>query len=206
VAQATTEEKILEAAVAEFAKYGFEGARIDRIAKRAKINKAMIYYHFKGKEALYRRIISDISARIYSFIMDSMPGDDDPLRKIETVMSRFIQFTQSVDVSIVQIILRELANGGRLLKDIVIPRLHMPMIQFFVKALQEGKEKGVFRDVNPYYSYLQLFGGIVMLNGMRLVLPGNPLYDVVFPPDYVEQFTENMLTVFTKGISAAGGE
>ncbi len=34
----------------EFADNGFHGARIDSIARKAKVNKAMIYYHFKGKE------------------------------------------------------------------------------------------------------------------------------------------------------------
>jgi TetR/AcrR family transcriptional regulator len=46
-------EKILETALVEFADKGYEGARVDRIAIEAGVNKALIYYHFKSKEELY---------------------------------------------------------------------------------------------------------------------------------------------------------
>lgn len=46
-------EKILESALVEFADKGYEGARVDRIAIEAGVNKALIYYHFKSKEKLY---------------------------------------------------------------------------------------------------------------------------------------------------------
>ena len=44
---------ILEAAAAEFADEGIAGARIDTIAAAAGVNKALLYYYFKDKEALY---------------------------------------------------------------------------------------------------------------------------------------------------------
>jgi AcrR family transcriptional regulator len=48
-----TKQRILEAGVVEFAQHGIAGARIDRIAERAGVNKALIYTHFEGKEALF---------------------------------------------------------------------------------------------------------------------------------------------------------
>lgn len=53
-------DKILEASLREFAEKGFDGARIDHIAKIAGVNKALIYYHFKSKEELYIAIINDL--------------------------------------------------------------------------------------------------------------------------------------------------
>ena len=43
----------------EFAARGFDGAKVDRIAARARVNKAMLYYHFKNKAALYREILGE---------------------------------------------------------------------------------------------------------------------------------------------------
>ena len=43
---ARTRSKILEAATGEFARYGLGGARVDRIAARARANKRMLYYYF----------------------------------------------------------------------------------------------------------------------------------------------------------------
>src|SRR3954451_23804385 len=53
-------ERILRAAAAEFAARGFAGANVDRIARAARVNKAMIYYHFTSKAALYREIVRDM--------------------------------------------------------------------------------------------------------------------------------------------------
>ncbi|MGI8527358.1 MAG: TetR/AcrR family transcriptional regulator, partial [Pseudolabrys sp.] len=50
-------KRILRAATIEFARYGFGGARIDRIAKTAGANKRMIYYHVGDKEALYLAVL-----------------------------------------------------------------------------------------------------------------------------------------------------
>ena len=49
--------RIMRAATAEFARYGFGGARLDRIAKTAGANKRMIYYHVGDKEGLYLAVL-----------------------------------------------------------------------------------------------------------------------------------------------------
>jgi AcrR family transcriptional regulator len=51
-----TKEKILNAALHEFSIHGLAGARVDEIAKAAGVNKAMIYYHFASKEALFNEL------------------------------------------------------------------------------------------------------------------------------------------------------
>src|SRR5947199_4237966 len=53
-------ERVFSAAAAEFAARGYAGANVDRIARAARLNKAMIYYHFKSKAALYREILRDM--------------------------------------------------------------------------------------------------------------------------------------------------
>ena len=53
---------ILEAAVAEFADDGIAGARTDAIARAAGVNKALLYYYFKDKEALYGAVLDRVFA------------------------------------------------------------------------------------------------------------------------------------------------
>ncbi len=55
----STRQRILDAARTEFAAHGKAGARVDRIAQQAGINKAMIYYHFQSKENLYMEVIRE---------------------------------------------------------------------------------------------------------------------------------------------------
>lgn len=52
----STRDRIIDAATAEFARYGIAGARIDRIAKAAATSKERVYAHFRGKAELYRFI------------------------------------------------------------------------------------------------------------------------------------------------------
>ena len=51
------QERILTAAMAEFAAKGFAGARVDGIARRARINKRMLYHYFGNKEDLFHAIL-----------------------------------------------------------------------------------------------------------------------------------------------------
>ena len=51
-----TRERILEAALAEFAAKGYAGARVDQIASRAGVNKQLVSYYFGGKQGLYRAL------------------------------------------------------------------------------------------------------------------------------------------------------
>jgi TetR/AcrR family transcriptional regulator len=52
-----TRERILSAALKEFAAHGFAGARVDAIARRAAINKRMLYHYFEDKEGLFRAVL-----------------------------------------------------------------------------------------------------------------------------------------------------
>lgn len=54
-----TRAAILEAAMDEFARHGFAGARIDRIAKAAQLNNHALYYHFGDKEQLFKAVLED---------------------------------------------------------------------------------------------------------------------------------------------------
>lgn len=52
-----THDRILKAALAEFAAHGLAGTRCDDIARRARVNKRMLFYCFGSKEELYREIL-----------------------------------------------------------------------------------------------------------------------------------------------------
>jgi AcrR family transcriptional regulator len=52
-----TRARILSAALKEFAANGFTGARVDAIARRAAINKRMLYHYFGDKEGLFREVL-----------------------------------------------------------------------------------------------------------------------------------------------------
>ncbi len=52
-----TKAKILDAAVAEFAAHGPDGTTVDRISRRAGVNKERIYNYYGGKQKLFARVL-----------------------------------------------------------------------------------------------------------------------------------------------------
>src|SRR5699024_4612904 len=52
-----TREKIIACATKEFARSGYDGARIDRIVQSAGISKNLLYHHFAGKEELFIKVM-----------------------------------------------------------------------------------------------------------------------------------------------------
>jgi TetR/AcrR family transcriptional regulator len=58
--KANLRERIYRQALKEFSKNGFAGARVDQIAKKARVNKQLIYYYFESKENLFRVVIESV--------------------------------------------------------------------------------------------------------------------------------------------------
>jgi AcrR family transcriptional regulator len=72
-----TSRRILDAAAAEFAGYGFAGARIERIIAAARTNKAQVYGYFGNKEGLFDAVVADCieqSTSALPFDAEDLPG------------------------------------------------------------------------------------------------------------------------------------
>ena len=82
-----TRARILAAAALEFAERGFGGARVDRIARRARVNKAMIYYHFKSKQALYRSLLRDLFTLVGNRLQQIASSDRPTAEKIDLTIA-----------------------------------------------------------------------------------------------------------------------
>src|SRR5438045_4380445 len=67
---------ILKAAVREFAREGVAGARTDAIARSAGVNKALLYYYFKDKEALYQAVLDEVFSGVRSAIQNALSQED----------------------------------------------------------------------------------------------------------------------------------
>jgi len=72
-----TKKLLLKAATDEFAAYGIAGARIDRIAATAGVNKALIYSHFESKDNLFDTVFNEMtsdSLEKVAFDVTDLPG------------------------------------------------------------------------------------------------------------------------------------
>lgn len=74
---AATRRRLLDAATAEFSRYGIAGARVDRIAEAAEANKAQIYAWFSSKDGLFDAVFAehlDLIVDLVPFDATDLPG------------------------------------------------------------------------------------------------------------------------------------
>src|SRR5437763_4684762 len=76
-----TRAAILNAALEEFSHEGVAGARTDEIARRAGVNKALIYYYFKDKEGLYASALEQVFSGLHHQVMSVLERTDLPPRE-----------------------------------------------------------------------------------------------------------------------------
>ncbi|NLG02421.1 MAG: TetR/AcrR family transcriptional regulator [Clostridia bacterium] len=64
-------EYILQAAAKVFADKGYEGARVDEIAKVAGVTKSLLYYHFKSKEDMFDVLVEQLLTEYQKLILQA---------------------------------------------------------------------------------------------------------------------------------------
>jgi AcrR family transcriptional regulator len=82
-----TIKKIMDAAIDEFAKFGIEGSRVERIAQQAGFTKQLVYYYFKTKALLYEAVVDTLSGQMVSEILTHEYSSKSALDNITDMLS-----------------------------------------------------------------------------------------------------------------------
>ena len=152
-------DRILDAAALEFSERGFAGARVDRIARRAHVNKAMLYYHFGSKQGLYRVLLRRTFTLAAERIRAIAASPASPADKIDKIIAGFAAFIRERDF-FPAIMLREVAEGGsRLDRETLLTLVAVPAA--VAQIVQEGVARGTFRPINPLFAHLTMIAPIV---------------------------------------------
>jgi AcrR family transcriptional regulator len=152
--------RILAAATEQFALRGFEGTTVDRIAARARLNKAMIYYHFHSKRALYTCVLRDVFTAMGSRLSAIAASDADPADKIDRFVSTFVLEGQTLS-HVAPIMLREIAEGGRRLDEETYAVM-VRVVRAMTDIVDQGRASGQFAPVDPVLLYLTTIWPIVV--------------------------------------------
>ena len=151
----SSRERIFRAAAGEFAARGFAGGNVDRIATAAGVNKAMIYYHFKSKAALYRAILRDM----FEAVAARLDERDARQRTADGRIRAFVEaIAQEAEARphFPPIWFREIAEEGAHL-DAATIAIVAGIVRRLALIVREGVAAGQFRPVDP----LLVHGGIV---------------------------------------------
>ena len=139
------QERILQAATEEFARYGLGGARVDRIAARAGANKRMLYYYYGNKEDLFLAVLEASYARIRRAEMGLHLLDLDPVQG----MRRMVEFTWNYYLKHPEFLTllnsENLHRGRHLKRSRDVAAMHSPLIALLRDLLLRGERAGKFR-------------------------------------------------------------
>jgi AcrR family transcriptional regulator len=154
-----SQNTILAAARDEFAEFGLGGARMDRIAERAALNKRLIYYYFEDKETLFQAVLEqsyrDIrQAERQLNLLELAPAD---------ALRRLVEFTWAYYLEHPEFI--TLLNSANLHKARHLQEsskardLNSPLIEMLAGILESGRRDGSFRGgVDPMQLYISIAG------------------------------------------------
>jgi TetR/AcrR family transcriptional regulator len=195
-----TAAKILDAARDEFAKYGFEGTRVDRIAARAKINKAMIYYHYQSKAKLYHAVIQSHLYRIREFFEKSLDTAHTP----EILLSQIVAFWDAMfqdSKGFVPIFLRELAGGGEIMRRAFAQMMKESGFNKVLKQkIDDGIASGQLRPVDSTQTIISFIG---MNHFYFLTRPlMNAVWEIKNEEKFREQRKKEVVDLFLYGLVA----
>ena len=176
-----TRGRILNAALQEFSANGLVGARTERIAGSAGVNKALLYYYFESKEKLYLAALEMIADKIRQRSLAVLQQDVSPgERLLRAALDHFDRIlAQHEFQSLMQQEMMRHHKGEPGAMPLLVERVFAPLQEIYQATLREGIETGELIDVDQLQMQLVALGANVFyfLSApvWRLVRPTEPL-------------------------------
>src|SRR5262245_22090372 len=158
-----TRAAILKAALEEFSHEGVAGARTEEIARRAGVNKALLYYYFKDKEGLYTAALEEVFSGLHARVIPVLEAKDPPPQKLLKYVEAHFDYIASHPVY-PRLVQREfMRTVGRRLAPAasrVFERYGRPIYANLGKLVSDGIAAGDFRKVDAAQTISSILGVI----------------------------------------------
>lgn len=153
-----TQQRILEAALEEFSAKGFAGARVDVIARRARINKRMLYHYFGDKEGLFREVLRRKIAERSAWVASA---PEEPSERLPAWFQFFCR-----DRVWVQLLQWEALQWGE--KKVIDEERRQEYLAKAVERVQQMQAKGL---LNPEFDPGQLLLTMMAITAYPVAFP-----------------------------------
>ena len=157
---AATRDALLAAGAELFAERGYDGVPVAAIADKARVNKAMISYHFGGKRKLYLAIVTATFGEIVAGV-ERLAGSARPAPEVLRELVALVgEMATRRHPHFCAMMLREVVAGGSHLDPALIaqPARILGAVQ---RIVARGVRDGDFRPVDPLLTHLSLVGSLV---------------------------------------------
>jgi len=143
---ALSKEKIIKAAITEFALKGLDGARVDEVARRSGVNKTLLYHHVGNKDRLFTAALEatylTIRERQSKFLARRMDPETGVRQLVHLLMSIWVEHPEYG-----KLLASENFHGGKHVKrSKLIGEMYQQIVDALNDLLKKGVEQGVFRS------------------------------------------------------------
>ncbi|MDY0288488.1 MAG: TetR/AcrR family transcriptional regulator [Sphaerochaeta sp.] len=136
-----TKKAILDVAELEFSEKGLAGSRVDVIAAKAQVNKALIYRHFGSKEELYKEILVRVYMRLRDIEDSVISYKTDYVVKLKHIVRVYFEFLYD-NPSFVRMVMWENLNDARYFKELGMQHIKDPIINELSGIIRQASEQG----------------------------------------------------------------
>ena len=182
---------LFRAAAEEFAQRGYEAAGVDRIAAKARVNKAMLYYHYSSKLDLYLEVLRDMfrAVGLRARALADSPGSAEA--KLDSWISTIVE-EAAARPWFPPIMLREIASGGPHFDPDTLGLMNA--VYLAVRdIIVQGQREGVFDEVDPLLTHLTVMPPILIFFArQRVMARRRALPETIGAPRQIEDFVRHM--------------
>jgi TetR/AcrR family transcriptional regulator len=132
-----TEEKIFEAATIVFEEEGLSGARMQNIADRAGINKALLHYYFRTKDHLFEAVFTKLARKMFMKFNPIFENNLTLEEKIRFFFKEHISFMQQ-NPKLPGFILNEINHNPQRIQKLI---KNIEFKKLWLKILEQHKDE-----------------------------------------------------------------
>ena len=147
---------ILEAAEGEFARWGFQSARLSDIADIVGITRTSVLYHFKDKPSLYQAVLERTFKALSDRVIERLDATDDYVEQIEGMIDAWIECS-AARPTLARLFMREVADAEDGFRT-EVEELVAPLFSRVIQCVESGSRSGAFRSLDPVYLVTILAG------------------------------------------------
>lgn len=181
---ANTEAIILKAAREVFLQNGLDGARMQDIADRAGINKALLHYYYRSKEKLFERIFSESFSKLFENIRGIMSEEGNLEQFIRKFIKHYLQ-TITANPDLPKFVMHEASNRPERLKAFLLKGGIQPSL--VIKRVQDAIDQELIHPILPGEIMMYMIGVCVM------PVIGRPIFQGFFFNDNEELYNNYLI-------------
>ena len=181
---------IFAAAAREFAQRGYDAAGVDRIAVKARVNKAMIYYHYGSKNGLYLAILRDMFGAVGVRARAIADGPGTAEDKLDAWIAAIAE-EAGARPWFPPIMLREIAAGGTHFDPDTLRTMNAVYVAVR-DVIVQGQQDGTFRDADPLLTHLTIMPAVLIFFARQRLLAHRRNLPGVAAPRQAGEFVAHM--------------